>query len=286
MFRRLVIVVAILTPMVSGAQVTLTAPGVPQARASDQNYGKPRVADLEAIVISDGYQRAHVLTEGELSQFQSGQYWTLRQGSAVVLIIPGRELNPGDLDRLIGHRAEVRGIVRMIRPKEYLKGVDLDLIEDPSLPPMPPPMFEQGWPRISITALEIRDREYPSGAKPKETAGGIAQQILDDPPSYVGKKIRVRGQFRGRNLFGDLPANSARSKDDWVLKDGETAMWVTGKEPKGKGWMFDLDYKGDTKKWLEVEGKPEVANGIVYLKASLVFPTKPPGEEGAERPRR
>lgn len=290
MLRRSVLASLLLAPLAGDAQVTITAPGaVPPgqaSRASDANYGPPRVADLDAIVISDGYQRAHVITEGEASQFQSGQYWTLRNGGSTVLIIPGREFDASDLDKVIGHRAEVRGIVRLIREKQYVNGVDLDLIEDPTLPPLPPPMFDSGWPRISITAFAIRDREYPGRTPRKEMADGIAGQILDDPASYVGKKTRVYGQFRGRNLYGDLPAGSARAKNDWVLKDGETAIWVSGKEPKGQGWKFDLDYKGDTRNWLEVEGKPEVANGVVYLKASRVLPAKAPGTESPERPRR
>ena len=49
-----------------------------------------------------------------------------------------------------------------------------------------------------------------------------------------------------------------------------------GKTPQGGGWKLDLDYKGDTKNWLEVEGKPEVVNGIVYLKASRVMMSKAP----------
>ncbi len=87
------------------------------------------------------------------------------------------------------------------------------------------------------------------------------------------------GQFRGRNLFGDLPEKSARNSQDWVLKDGDAAIWVTGKAPRGDGWKLDLEYKGDSKTWLEVTGKPEVMNGIVYLKASRVIPTKAPGSE-------
>ena len=114
----------------------------------------------------------------------------------------------------------------------------------------------------------------------------MGRRILDEPSAFSGKTARIMGQFRGRNLFGDLPANSARTKDAWVLKDGDTAMWVTGKLPKGDGWKLDLDYKGDTKNWLEVEGKPEVVNGIVHLKASKVFMTRPPAGERPEQPQR
>ena len=262
--------------------MTVVAPGSTAGQAtrqSDARYGPPRVADLDAIVLSDAYQRTHVLTEGEVSPFQAGQYWTLRQGGSTVLIIPGREFDAGELDQVVGKRTEVRGIVRLIRKKEYvgMPPTDLDLVEDPILPPLPPPRFDQGWPRISITVFAIRDRTNPENARKPEIAGGLSRQILDEPSAYSGKTTKILGQFRGRNLFGDLPASSARGKDDWVLKDGDTAIWVMGKAPRGDGWKLDLEYKGDSKNWLEVEGKPEVVNGVVYLKASRVLPAKAPG---------
>lgn len=284
-----VIIALLLLPPLGRAQVTIMGPAVnPQGQAtrpSEANYGPPRVVDLDNIVLGDGYQRAHVITEGEVSPFQQGQYWTLRQGTSTVLIIPGRDFDASELDKVAGlKRIEVRGIVRLIRPKEYLgpTGMDLDLVEDPLLPPMPPPRFEQGWPRISITAFAIRDWTSPESSRPKKAGGGMGRQILDEPSAYSGKTARIYGQFRGRNLFADLPANSAQGKEDWVLKDGDTAMWVMGKAPKGQGWKLDLDYKGDTKNWLEVEGKPEVMNGIVYLKASRVLMSKAPVSEKPE----
>ena len=267
--------------LLQDTQVTVTAPGhqPPGSRGSEASYGPPRVADIETINFAiDGYQRTQVLTEGQIDVLVSGQYWTVRQGSTSLLLLAGHSLKTDALDRGTGTgaRMEVRGVVRRLRAKEYVKGVDLDLLEDPALPPLPAPALEQGWPRISITALAIRERVGAGGAVLERTNPGLGRQILDEPSAFSGKTARIYGQFRGRNLFSDLPANSARSKDDWVLKDGDTAMWVTGKTPQGEGWKLDLDYKGDSKNWLEVEGKPEVVNGIVYLKASHVMMSKAP----------
>ena len=288
---RLVFALTLLATSVPG-QVTIVGPGVPSssgsARPSDANYGPPRIVELDALALGDGYQRAHVITEGEVSPFENGRYWTLGHSTTRILVIPGRDFDASELDRVAGRRTEVRGIVRLIREKQYVgpTGQDLDLIEDPLLPPLPPPQFERGWPRISITVFAIRDRTNPETTRPKEIGGGVGWQILQEPAAYLGKKTRIYGQFRGRNLFGDLPADSARSKDDWVLKDGDTAIWVTGKTPKGEGWKLDPEYKGDSKNWLEVEGKPEVQNGVVYLKASAVLMSKAPGKEKPEPPLR
>ena len=287
---RLVLVLFLLATL-ARAQARITGPGVnPQgaSRPSEANYGPPRVVELEALLLGDGYNRAHVITEGEVNVFEPGRYWTLGHAAARLLIIPGRDFDPSELDKVAGLRTEIRGIVRLIREKQYIgpTGVDLDLAEDPLLPPMPPPQFERGWPRISITVFSIRDRTNPETMRPREAGGGIAWQILNDPAAYFGKKTRVYGQFRGRNLFADLPAESSRGKDDWVLKDGDTAMWVVGKAPRGEGWKLTLDYKGDSKSWLDFEGKPEVANGVLYLKATKVLMSKAPDKERPEPPQR
>lgn len=272
-----------LLPQLAPAQVTVVAPGASQGqttRLSDANYGPARPLEMDALfMMPESYQRNHVIVEGEITQVGLGQYWTLRQGGTTVLLLPGRELDSGEFIQAAGRRIEVRGIIRMIRKKEYvgMPPTDLDLIEDPILPVLPAPSLE--LPRVSITAFALRDRTSSEGFKTRETGGGMGRQILDEPSAYSGKTARILGQFRGRNLFGDLPAGSARGKDDWVLKDGDTAVWIMGKAPRGDGWKLDLDYKGDSKTWLEVEGKPEVKNGIVYLKASRVVPSKAPGTE-------
>jgi len=96
-------------------------------------------------------------------------------------------------------------------------------------------------------------------------------------------EVRVRGQFRGRNLFGDLPAESQRGRSDWVIFDQGVALWITGKAPKGSGWSLDLDNRSESARWIEVEGEPSARDGVVYLKArsvSLVSgPLAPPEEE-------
>lgn len=264
------------------AQVTVVAPGSSQgqaARPSNANYGPPQVIDLDALnSMPESYQRAHVIVEGEFSQIVAG-HWVLRRAGTSVLLIPGREFDPGEFSQAAGKRMEVRGIVRLLRKKQYVGNppTDLDLIEDPMLPPMPAPAVE--FPRASLTVLAARDRSSPDLSLPQETGGEIPRRILEEPAAYLGKTTKIVGQFRGRNLFGDLPEKSARNSQDWVLKDGDTAIWVTGKAPRGDGWKLDLEYKGDSKTWLEVTGKPEVVNGIVYLKASRVIPTKAPGSE-------
>ena len=84
------------------------------------------------------------------------------------------------------------------------------------------------------------------------------------------QSVRVRGQFRGRNLFGDLPGDTRRGSSDWVIHDQGVAVWVTGKAPKGSGWALDLDSRSESVRWVEVEGEVSAKDGVVYVKARSV----------------
>ncbi len=91
------------------------------------------------------------------------------------------------------------------------------------------------------------------------TARGLALE----PWRYEGQTITLVGQFRGRNLFGDLPGAPARSKYDFVLRSGDGAVWITTLRPKGRGFDLDVDARVDTGRWLEV-------TGVVKRERSLV----------------
>src|SRR4029079_16183943 len=90
------------------AQVTIRAPGLPRqgnaTRDSDAKYGAPRFVELDQIALGDTYHRKHVITEGEVSKFMPGRYWTLRGGGALVLLIPAPNFAASDLDRMDGKR--------------------------------------------------------------------------------------------------------------------------------------------------------------------------------------
>src|SRR5262249_47617962 len=226
----------------------------------------PQPVELASIAGDAGaYQRQNVRVRGMVDVIQVHRIYTLRDGGFQVLLIPTGTIV--DFERLIGFRIEVTGVVRQLREKQYVghPPVALDLIEDPGLPVLPAPDLSP--PRVSLTVLSLTDlTPLDKHAAPAE----LAKNIAADPERYAGKKVTVVGQFRGRNLFGDLPTTSQRDPSDWVLKDGESAIWVTGKSPRGKGWALDPAYKADSSKWLQVVGKAEVANGIVYLRASQV----------------
>ena len=97
-----------------------------------------------------------------------------------------------------------------------------------------------------------------------------------EPWKYEGQSVSVTGQFGGRNLFGDVPAAPAKDKYDFVLRNTEGAVWVTGLRPKGKGFDLNVDARVDTSRWLQVSGLVKRDRGLVLLEAKNIVPAQPP----------
>lgn len=249
---------------------------VPEAR----DYGEAQGADLAALQLApESCDGDHVIVKGRIDLLERGRYWLLVDGSSRALLLPSFVLTGPELDRMVGTWSEVRGICRALRPKESAGDADQDTLAFPDLPPLPPPREHR--PRISITAFSASDAGGP-GRETAAAESAIIRTVLNDPGGFIGVHVRIVGLFRGRNLFGDLPAGSERGGADWVLKEGDAAVWVVGKPPRGKGWSLDPAYKGDTVRWLAVEGPIEVVDGVAYLRASKVTLARDPRSEAAE----
>ncbi len=133
-----------------------------------------------------------------------------------------------------------------------------------------------GGVRVYIAIFGFLGPPEEKPVKPGEAIATTLEDLVTRPGQLDGKAVRVRGQFRGRNLYGDLPSASRRRSADWVIKDELFAVWVTGRKPKGSGWILDGGLKRDTGKWLEVVGRPRTVRGVVTLEANEVTLSKPP----------
>jgi hypothetical protein len=102
------------------------------------------------------------------------------------------------------------------------------------------------------------------------------RSIALEPWKYEGQPVSVTGQFGGRNLFGDAPAAPAKDKYDFVLRNTEGAVWVTGVRPKGKGFDLNVDARVDTSHWLQVNGVIRRERGLVLLEAKTIATAQPP----------
>ena len=94
--------------------------------------------------------------------------------------------------------------------------------------------------------------------------------LIANPDAVKDRLVRVVGQFRGRNLYGDLPTPAFRHRLDWVLKDERAAVWVTGRPPRGRDFKLDPDVQDDSRTWLEVVGHASVRDGQVVVRAEKV----------------
>jgi hypothetical protein len=108
------------------------------------------------------------------------------------------------------------------------------------------------------------------------------------PWRFEGQKVTIVGQFRGRNLFGDLPSAPAKSRHDFVLRSADAAVWITALQPRGRGFDLSVDARVDTGRWLQVSGTVSLERGLVTIAGMSVTaaeaPEASPVEEEAPPP--
>lgn len=102
------------------------------------------------------------------------------------------------------------------------------------------------------------------------------RSIAIEPWKYSGQMVTVVGNFRGRNLFGDLPGAPGKSRYDYVLRGTEGAVWITDLRPRGRDFDLDVNRRVDSDQWLEVTGTVVNEKGLVSLKATRVALAKAP----------
>ena len=182
--------------------------------------------------------------------------WGLGRIGARILIVPVREVAPrfdDEARRWIGRELEITGLVSIGQnPVNQSRTAILNF-----------------W---AFLGPEERDEDERRPPAPEATL----EDLVRRPGEYDGERVRVVGQFRGANLFGDLPSMSRRRSDDWVLKADIFAVWVTGKKPRGQGWKLDPKLRRDTGKWLAVSGRVRTVDDLVYILAEDVDLSKEP----------
>jgi len=193
------------------------------------------------------YHNRPILIVGTVSTDEKGIRVTDDNGLLKVLY---KGSAPDGLDEI---RGEFWDIGRMKPDEPQLTGYDLQKTFgiDPSGP----------WPRpgevTAIVATNITQATLPPAA--------TIRTLTLFPSRFVDQKVTVTGQFGGRNLFGDLPDAPGKTKWDFVIRSSDSAIWVSGAPPKGKGFNFSLDSRLDSGRWLDVTGTVKTARGLVWL---------------------
>jgi hypothetical protein len=238
--------------------LTAAAATVSAQSQYDQMYGKAvdvTIADL----IHNGpfYMNQAVRTHGRiqmLSQAESANvapHFALSSALASIQIVAVPEIGQefeADARFHVGTDLYLTGIVREMATQSD-------------------PAFSSGY-LLEFWRYEVRPEH-----RADELAKAKLVTITDltrKPGRYDGQLVHIAGAFRGRNLFGDLPARSERGSNDWVLMDQDNAVWVTGRKPRGSGWALDVSLKVDSGKWIDVIGRPETKGGVIYMHAEQV----------------
>ena len=133
------------------------------------------------------------------------------------------------------------------------------------------------WPGVGELPLLVASstRVVAGGDGP---GGATLRALALDPAAWLDSAVTVSGRFRGRNLYGDLPAAPGQSRWDFVLASVDAAVWVVGQEPKGDGFELDVQARIDTGRWLEVTGRVALHDGMVLLDASRIALADPPAD--------
>jgi hypothetical protein len=273
---------AVLAQVTAPTPPPLTRP-TSEARPSglESRYGSAEAVELEQVAFNgQTYHRRNVRVRGILGDLVPGQYLSLADGPARVMLIPLDVSDLQDFMLLFGVDVEVTGIARVLPIQQRTvtcRGESLpeSLCDDPELPVLPNARHD--WPSMSITILKIVDRG--TGGARKSGPPSLADTGIE-AAAAEGKPITAIGQFRGANLCRDLPDAGRRDARDWVLLTSQGPVWVTGRPPEGRGFRLDPAYRGDVNRWLEVTGRVSLVGDVRFLRAGKVaLISRPPEAE-------
>ena len=156
-------------------------------------------------------------------------------------------------------------------------------VADHGIAAMSERLLGKPWPSSGELRLLIADDTERADAPD----GATIRTISLEPARYRDRTVTVTGRFRARNLFGDLPEAPGNTRDDFVLRSGDAAIWIVGMEPKGDGFDFDVMARVDTNRWLQVTGVVGGGNHLATIEAgSLAMVDRPtPVADRREAPR-
>jgi hypothetical protein len=244
-----------LTCAVALLTVSLSYPGA--------QGGTRRLTTIDALKRFPGYfHLQNVLLRGEF----------VERGSRLVLQADSEDINLLNPAQAKSGPVEVRGQL-----------IDVGRLEpsDSRLREYAERRGSEAWPRpgaeLLLNVTSVADAELAATA--------TVRALALEPWKFEGQAVTLIGNFRGRNLFGDLPEAPGKTRYDFVLSAAEGAVWVTGVRPRGRGFDFDVERRMDANRWLQVSGTVTRDRGLVIIAASdIALATEPPPLELAADP--
>jgi hypothetical protein len=129
--------------------------------------------------------------------------------------------------------------------------------------------YQDRWPKPGEELILILGGTAPPPAAIAVTSPPL-RALAMEPAKFEGQKVVITGQFRGRNLFGDLPEAPAQNRFQFVLRSSDAAVWVMGVQSKGKTFNFDPSKRIDTGRWVKVQGTVHTAKGLTWLDGTSI----------------
>jgi hypothetical protein len=243
------VLAAILLLLYGAAGVNVTA---------RQGAGARRLTTLDAVRQFPGYfHLQNVLLRGEFAE----------SGTRVMFRAADQEMRAFLTDGVSASSGPVEIRAQM---------VDVGRLEptDPRVAPFADGRDAERWPRPGEELiLQV------SGVTPAQPATAPTLRALAlEPWRFEGQKVTLVGQFRGRNLFGDLPEAPAQNRFQFVLRSADAAVWVMGVASKGRNFNFDPAKRIDTGRWVKVQGTVHTSKGLTWLEGTSIELATPPAE--------
>ena len=226
-------------------------------------HGEPEDMDAGRLLAAPGRFVGHaVRTRGRLERPDPGQHaFELSAGQGRMLL----RLEPQAAAMTVAHADAWTG-----------KAVDVEGFFFRDLQDSPEASYV-------LRAWLVRPADATRTAASRAAAGSpllTLQDLVYGAGRHDGKLVRVRGTYRGSNVYRDLPEATRKGPHDWVLKDAHFACWVTGRD--AYGGRSHQDGTLETGVALEVVGTPTTSGGVVRIAAREVgvSPAPPPPAVG------
>jgi hypothetical protein len=141
--------------------------------------------------------------------------------------------------------------------------------------------YQDRWPKPGEELLLMLSSTVPPpGAA--DVSSPPLRSVAMEPSRFENQKVAIVGQFRGRNLFGDLPEAPVQNRYSFVLRSGDAAIWVMGLQPKGRDFNFDASRRLDSGRWVKVQGTVKTARGLTWLEGTAIELTPEPQQTATE----
>ncbi len=237
--------------------VHILAIGLLAAGTAHTQPATRRLTTIDALKQYPGFfHLQNVLLRGEIDDATPRLQLTADEQAIRVLLAEGVATKRGAV--------EVRGVL-----------IDVGRLEpgDPRVGGFAEGRDADRWPR---PGEELFVRVSTVGEVPPAATTASVRAIALEPWKFDTQKVTVLGNFRGRNLFGDLPGAPGKSRYDFVLRGVEGAIWVTNLRPRGSGFELDVNRRVDSDRWVEVTGTIVRERGLVSIDATRLTLAKAP----------